>query len=169
MDMSDAYKALLPLFLLAVLLTGCGSRVVPLVPETASPYDTAEVPPAPTPTPLLSPPPRVSASPRVVTPTPPVTTPASRTSGARLPAGRHYPSQLAQDWEEQNAAENAAETAARDETYTVRAGDCLWTIARDHCGSGANWRRLWEANRDAVEDPSLVLIGQVLALPAETG
>ena len=59
-------------------------------------------------------------------------------------------------------------------TYTVRPGDCLWSIAATLLGSGATnvaidqrWRQIYEANRAAVgEDPSLIHPGLVLTLPS---
>ena len=157
MDMSGRYKALSFVFAL-LLLTGCGARLVPVTPEVNGPASTAEVPPAPTATPLLSPPPE--AIPRGT----PVVTPTNQPASVKAPAaeGKHYPPRLPENWDGEGPA---AETAARPSTYTVRRGDCLWTIAEELYGSGADWRSLWESNRDTVEDPSLVLVGQVLTLP----
>ena len=156
--MSKAY-ALLCFLLILVLLTACGARIVPAVPTVTPSASPEEVPPPPTPTPLLSPPPEaVHPSPRV--------SPTPRVSSSQLPVQRHFPPRLPEDWEGELPA---AETVARAETYTVNRGDCLWTIAEELYGSGADWRRLWAANWDAVKDPGLVWIGQVLKLPEENG
>ena len=160
MDMSKGYKALL-LFLALTLLTGCGARISSVTPEETAVQTPGEVPPPPTPTPLLSPPPE--AVPRgtpVVTPTPGV---------YRAPAaeGKHFPLRAPEDLEPEEGP--SEETMVLPTTYTVQGGDCLWTIAEDLYGSGSRWRSLWEANREAVADPSLVLIGQVLELPEQTG
>jgi len=162
--MSKAY-ALLCFLLILVLLTACGARIVPAVPTVTPSAPPEEVPPPPTPTPLLSPPPEaVNPSPRV-SPTPKVSSsPAPRTGSADLPAQRHFPPRLPESWDEELPA---AETIARAETYTVNSGDCLWTIAEKLYGSGADWHRLWAANREAVKDPGLVWVGQVLKLPEE--
>ena len=157
MDMSKGYKTLLLVFAL-VLLTGCGVRFAPMTPTEPSATPTWDVPPPPTATPLLSPPP--DAVPRgtpVVTPTPGVST-----GKAPVAEGKHYPPRLPENWAPE---EPTMETAAMPTTYTVQGGDCLWTIAEALYGSWAGWRRLWECNRDTVEDPSLVLVGQVLTLP----
>ena len=155
--MSKGSKTLILVFAL-LLLTGCAFRAVPVTPEETGSVPSADVPPPPTPTPILSPPPE--AVPRgtpVVTPTP--------SAAVKAPAaeGKHYPPRLPENWEP------AEETAAGPATYTVQSGDCLWTIAEAMYGSGASWRGLWESNRDTVEDPGLVLIGQVLRLPEEAG
>ena len=158
--MSKGYKTLLLCLTLLLLLSGCGAQIRPSAPaETGT---AAEIPPAPTPTPLLSPPPRTTTN-----PTPPLTTAAPEASGkAPDAAGRHYPLQ-APDHKEPEDWPPAAETAAMATTYTVKDGDCLWTIAEALYGRGSEWRRLWEANREAVEDPSLVREGQILQLPEQ--
>lgn len=50
-------------------------------------------------------------------------------------------------------------------TYTVAAGDCLWSIARKLLGSGSQWERLYQANRDIIQNPNLIYVGQVLTVP----
>ena len=161
--MSKAY-ALLCFLLILVLLTGCGMQIVPAVPTVTPSASPEEVPPPPTPTPLLSPPPEAVPTPGV-SPTPRVSSsPAPKTGSAELPVQRHFPPRLPESWEEELPA---AETIARAATYTVDPGDCLWTIAEKVYGSGTAWRRLWSANREAVEDPGLVWVGQVLKLPEE--
>ena len=52
-------------------------------------------------------------------------------------------------------------------TYTVKAGDCLWSIAREFYGNGAKYTLIFSANQDIIKDPSLIYPGQVLKIPAE--
>ncbi len=156
--MSKTHTALC-LLLILVLLTGCGTRIIPAAPTITPSAPVEEVPPPPTPTPLLSPPPEAAEPSPRVSPTP-------RASAAQLPIQRHFPPQLPEDWPEELPA---AETVAQPGTYIVNRGDCLWTIAEELYGSGAAWRRLWAANREIVEDPGLVWIGQVLRVPEEIG
>jgi hypothetical protein len=64
-----------------------------------------------------------------------------------------------------------AEHEAPD-TYVVRPGDSLWSIARAHPGGTGSvehrWRAIWQANRDLVgDDPDLILPGQALRLPGD--
>lgn len=61
----------------------------------------------------------------------------------------------------------------RDGAYVVRAGDSLWSVARDHPAAGTTtderWREIWRANRAVVgADPDLIHPGQALRLPVPT-
>jgi nucleoid-associated protein YgaU len=56
------------------------------------------------------------------------------------------------------------------DTYVVRAGDSLWSIARAHPAPDADvasrWRAIWRHNHDVVgDDPDLIHPGQALHLP----
>ena len=51
-------------------------------------------------------------------------------------------------------------------TYTVKAGDTLSKIAKDHLGDANAYHRIFDANRDQLSDPDKIKPGQVLKLPA---
>ena len=60
--------------------------------------------------------------------------------------------------------------SAAPETYVVRPGDSLWSIARAHPDDSGSvdqrWRAIWRANRDVVgDDPDLIIPDQALRLP----
>lgn len=58
------------------------------------------------------------------------------------------------------------ETAGETRTYTVKKGDCLWTIAKSCYGSGAQWRKIYDANRSVIgSNPNLIYPGQVFVIP----
>jgi len=38
-------------------------------------------------------------------------------------------------------------------TYTVKPGDSLWTIAREHLGAGSRWKEIYEVNKDRMDSP----------------
>ncbi|WP_281855930.1 Ig-like domain-containing protein [Litoreibacter halocynthiae] len=61
-------------------------------------------------------------------------------------------------------ATSAPQTAT---AVTVQPGFTLWAIARDRFGSGEQYVRVYEANRDLIRDPDLIYPGQVFALPEE--
>lgn len=49
--------------------------------------------------------------------------------------------------------------------YTVRQGDCLWSISEEYLESGQNWRLLYKKNREIIgEFPELIFPGQQLDL-----
>jgi nucleoid-associated protein YgaU len=50
-------------------------------------------------------------------------------------------------------------------TYTVVAGDSLSKIAKREYGDASKWQRIFEANRDKIQNPDLIHPGQVLNLP----
>ena len=56
-----------------------------------------------------------------------------------------------------------APSAAR--TYTVKAGDTLSGIAKEHLGSAGAYMKIFELNKDQLTDPDKIKPGQVLHLP----
>jgi LysM repeat protein len=66
------------------------------------------------------------------------------------------------------AAPTAAPAAAHQQTYTVKAGDTLSKIAKDHLGNANAYMEIFNANRDQLTDPDKIKPGQVLKLPVAT-
>lgn len=50
-------------------------------------------------------------------------------------------------------------------TYTVQRGDCLWLIAKKLYGDGAQYTKIYAANKDKIKNPNLIYAGQVLIIP----
>jgi uncharacterized protein YidB (DUF937 family)/LysM repeat protein len=66
------------------------------------------------------------------------------------------------------AGSSTAPAAARvvePEIYTVVSGDSLSKIARRYYGDAKLWPRIFEANRDQIENPDLIRPGQKLRIP----
>jgi nucleoid-associated protein YgaU len=61
-----------------------------------------------------------------------------------------------------------AETTAAAETYTVKSGDTLSTIAKQHLGDANAYMDIFNLNKDQVKDPDKIQPGQVLKLPQHT-
>jgi nucleoid-associated protein YgaU len=59
-----------------------------------------------------------------------------------------------------------AATAAPLATYTVKPGDTLSKIAKEHLGNASNYMAIFEANKDQLTDPDKIKPGQVLKIPA---
>ena len=55
--------------------------------------------------------------------------------------------------------------AAAAKTYTVKAGDTLSQIAKEHLGSAGSYMKIFELNKDQLTDPDKIKPGQVLRLP----
>jgi nucleoid-associated protein YgaU len=51
-------------------------------------------------------------------------------------------------------------------TYTVKSGDTLSGIAKQHLGDANAYMKIFEANRDQLADPDKIKPGQVLKLPS---
>ena len=58
---------------------------------------------------------------------------------------------------------NAAGPSAK--TYTVKSGDTLSAIAKEHLGSASSYMKIFELNKDQLTDPDKIKPGQVLRLP----
>ncbi len=50
-------------------------------------------------------------------------------------------------------------------TYTVKAGDTLSKIAKQHYGNANLYTKIFEANKDILRDPDKIQPGQVLKIP----
>ncbi len=53
--------------------------------------------------------------------------------------------------------------------YTVKNGDSLSRIAKQHLGNENRWREIYELNRDKIKNPNLIYPGQVLRMPPKGG
>ena len=58
-----------------------------------------------------------------------------------------------------------AAAPASAKTYTVKAGDTLSQIAKEHLGSAGAYMKIFELNKDQLTDPDKIKPGQVLRLP----
>jgi len=52
------------------------------------------------------------------------------------------------------------------QTYTVQAGDTLSKISKQFYGNANNYMKIFEANRDHLNDPNKINPGQTLKIPA---
>jgi len=66
------------------------------------------------------------------------------------------------------AGQQSAGTATpRAGNYLVKPGDSLWRISgrADVLGRSAEWRRIYEANRDRIQNPDRIYPGQEIEIP----
>ena len=55
-----------------------------------------------------------------------------------------------------------------DQIYTVQAGDTLSKISQRFYGDAGKHMEIYYANRDKIEDPDNIQVGQELTIPAAT-
>lgn len=56
-------------------------------------------------------------------------------------------------------------SAPKVKTYTVKSGDCLWNIAKKYYGNGAQYTKIYNANKGKIKNPNLIYPEQVLTIP----
>ena len=52
--------------------------------------------------------------------------------------------------------------------YTIESGDSLSKIAKQFYGNAMDYPKLFEANKEVIEDPDLIYPGQKIRIPAKT-
>lgn len=69
------------------------------------------------------------------------------------------------------APEEAAETAApveeKVEYYVIQSGDTLGGLAKKYYGNARDYPRIFEANREVIEDPDKIYVGQKIRIPLD--
>ena len=58
---------------------------------------------------------------------------------------------------------------AKNKTYTLKSGDCLWNIAKYFYGDGSKYMTIYNANPNVFKgrSPNLIYVGEVLTIPAK--
>jgi nucleoid-associated protein YgaU len=67
---------------------------------------------------------------------------------------------------EGGASSTAPLAEPAEQTYAVASGDSLSKIAKKFYGDANQWRRIFEANQDILDDPDKIYPGQTLKIPS---
>ena len=59
-----------------------------------------------------------------------------------------------------------AAPASSSSYYTIQSGDTLSKIAADKYGNASDYTKIFEANREVIEDPDKIYPGQVIRIPS---
>ena len=62
---------------------------------------------------------------------------------------------------------HATPVETREEYYVIERGDTLSHIARRYYGNANTWPRLFEANREVIQDPDRIFPGQKIRVPLD--
>jgi nucleoid-associated protein YgaU len=73
---------------------------------------------------------------------------------------------ISYDSDDTAAAKAPQPSGANVQTYTVKKGDTLSEVAQQFYGRASDYRRIFEANRDQLDDPDKIRVGQVLKIPS---
>src|ERR1051325_7201708 len=69
----------------------------------------------------------------------------------------------------QTAAANTGQTSQQSgQSYTVKSGDTLSKISKQYYGNSNEYMRIFYANRDKLNDPNKIQVGQQLVIPPDT-
>ena len=71
------------------------------------------------------------------------------------------------DFSNVQGGSSSTEETIGEQTYTVQRGDTLSHIAKQFYGKAGAWNRIFEANRDQLDNPDLIQPGQVLKIPPQ--
>jgi nucleoid-associated protein YgaU len=66
---------------------------------------------------------------------------------------------------ESGSSSTAPQAPAAERTYTVVKGDSLSKIAKRLYGDAQQWRKIYEANKDQIQNPDLIHPGQTFRIP----
>jgi len=61
----------------------------------------------------------------------------------------------------------APEQTITVEYYEIKKGDSLWKIAKNVYGNGADYPKIFEANKEVIKDPDLIFPGQMIRIPKD--
>jgi nucleoid-associated protein YgaU len=67
--------------------------------------------------------------------------------------------------EPEPVAEAAPEAVSGERFYEVVAGDTLGAISQKYYGKASQYMKIFEANRDILDNPDLIKVGQKLRIP----
>jgi len=68
----------------------------------------------------------------------------------------------------EDQADAAFEESSSSQYYTIESGDTLWGIAAKFLGNGSKYPEIFEANREVIEDPDKIFVGQKIRIPSSS-
>ena len=69
------------------------------------------------------------------------------------------------DIETETTRETKDPESNSSKTYTIQKGDTLWAISKKFYGDGTMYNKIYEANKDRINNPNTIYVGQVINIP----
>lgn len=69
--------------------------------------------------------------------------------------------------EAETEAVTATEPEEKIELYVIESGDTLGGIAKKYYGKASAYMRIFEANREVIQDPDKIFVGQTIRIPLD--
>ncbi len=69
------------------------------------------------------------------------------------------------DFSDVSGGASSSADAHQGRTHTVAKGESLSQIAKQYYGDAKQWKKIYEANQDAIKNPDLIFPGQVIKVP----
>jgi nucleoid-associated protein YgaU len=66
-----------------------------------------------------------------------------------------------------SAPEPKPEEVSKDQFYEIKSGDTLGAVAKQFYGQASQYMRIFEANRDIIDDPNKIYPGQKIRIPLD--
>ena len=98
--------------------------------------------------------------------TAPPPAPKAEAAAEAAPAAAAESAPAADEAGDEPDAEKAAEIEGT-QFYTIKSGDTLGKIAKEFYGNAMEYPRIFEANREIIEDPNKIYPGQKIRIPAK--
>lgn len=63
-----------------------------------------------------------------------------------------------------NGLKDRPDASSKGKTHTVVSGENLWIIAKKYYGNGAQYTKIYNANKDKIKNPNSIKVGQMLTI-----
>ncbi len=66
-----------------------------------------------------------------------------------------------------NTSQQLEDESDQIEYYTIQSGDTLSKLAKTYYGDASAYQQIFEANKEVIQDPDLIFVGQKIRIPQQ--